>query len=600
MVQRIISLIVILIIILGGGVYAFRALAPAPDDSAQGPQYATTPVRRGDITVGVTATGGLNPTQGGSIYVPWPRGPIYGPFPSNFTVTEVYVQEGDVVTMGQPLVELSAPSMEGQLRDLEAQLQQERENLANRLGVSPDQLSGINPAAGITLHAPISGRVTNLEVAEGGEVEQGAAVARVVNDSEWALTATLTPAEFNLIQSGQRVAVRFPDFAGVLDARVASINPNAVPMSSSELLDCRENEDPNTSPRTQFVYRVKLHGENPGLIVPGMVAEVGLLPAGMPETATAEQWADRITWFRYCSHVEGYGSEERVLSTAKGIVTKLHVQEMEIVEAGAPLVSLAGEETTRSIETALQKIRDLEMQVQSMREFMNDLTVKAPMNGIVAELRAQVGQSIEIGEHLGSIYNPEEMEMWVQVDDVDVLRVQQDSPVEVRVEALGDEVLSGRVVHISTSGRGEGGITFFQVRIQVEGNERLRPGMQAEAYIRSGEAKDVLLVPLEAVFQEDRQYKVEVLGDDGIPRVVPIEVGLMSDFEAEVKSGLEEGQLVITGSSADILPGRSQPPSLFPGTSGPGSSPVPSDGAEVPAMPVPMPDRAIETPEAGF
>lgn len=608
MIQRIIALVIILIIVIGGGVYAFRLLAPEPDDLAQGPQYATAEVRRGDIVVGVTATGGLNPTQGGSIWVPWPRGPIVGPFPTNFTVTEVYVQEGDSVRMGQPLVELSSPDMENRLLEIEAQLRQERENLANRLGVEPHELSRINPAAGITLHSPIAGRVTNLEATEGKSIEQGEAVARVVDDSEWTLTANLTPGEFGTIRMGQRVAVRFAEFAGLLEARVTSINPNSVPMTSTELLDCREREEPGAPERTQFVYRVTIQGKNPGLIVPGMVAEIGRLPEGMPEDASVNDWSDRVTWYRYCSPVDGYGSEERILSTAKGIVTQVHVQEMEIVEAGAPIISFSGEETTRSIEMALEKIRDLEMQAQSMREFIGDLTVKAPMDGIVAELRAQVGQSIEIGEHLGSIYNPLEMEMWVQVDDVDVLRVQQDSPVEVRVSALGDEVLSGRVMHISTSGIGEGGITYFQVRIRVEGNERLRPGMQAEAYIRSGEARDVLLIPLEAIFQEDGQYKTEVLDESGIPRVVPIEVGLMSDFEAEIRSGLEEGQLVVTGSSADILPGQAQP-SLFPGA-GSGGSPGQSggsaggggsDGGGAVDMPLPVPDlpeRDAIVPEA--
>lgn len=603
MVQRIIALLVVLIVVLGGGVYAFRMLLPEAGDADSGPQYATAEVRRGDIVVGVTASGGLNPTQGGSIFVPWPRGPIYGPFPSNFTVTAVYVEEGQSVSMGQPLVELSAPDMEGQLRQLEDQLRQERENLADRLGLDPGQLSGINPAAGITYRAPIAGRVTNLTVKEGDKLEQGHEIARVVDDSEWSMTATLTPAEFNLVKPGQRVAVRFPDFAGVLDARVTAVNPNSIPMTSTELLDCRDSSE--TTARTQFVYRVTIQGRNPGLITPGMLAEIGLLPAGAPENASAEAWSDRVTWLRYCSTVEGYANEERVLSTAEGVVTRVFVQDMEVVEPGTPLISLAGEETTRSIETALQKIRDLEMQVQSMREFVSDLTIKAPMDGIVAELRAQVGQSLEIGEHIGSIYNPREMEMWVQVDDVDVLRVQPDSPVEIRVDALPGEVLNGKVMHIATSGQGEGGITYFQVRIRVEGNERLRPGMQAEAYIRAGEAKNVLLIPLEAIFQEDNQYKTEVLGEDGIPRTVPIEVGLMSNFEAEVKSGLTEGQLVITGSSTDILPGRSQP-SIFPG--GAGSTPSRPGGGgggsgnapDAPAdMPMPMPED-LPAPDAGM
>ncbi|HEX6989002.1 MAG TPA: hypothetical protein VF282_05985, partial [Bacillota bacterium] len=155
------------------------------------------------------------------------------------------------------------------------------------------------------------------------------------------------------------------------------------------------------------------------------------------------------------------------------------------------------------------------------------------------------------------------------------------------------------------SGQDQSGFTFFQVRIQVEGGPELRPGMQAQAFIDAGRAEDVLLVPLEAVFQEDRQYKVEVLGEDGIPEVVPVEVGLMNDFMAEIRSGLEEGQLVVVGSSADLLPTRETPDTILPGVGG-GSGEGGGDGGgggggpavdtplpepDVPAEPLPAPEE---------
>ncbi|HEY8450549.1 MAG TPA: HlyD family efflux transporter periplasmic adaptor subunit, partial [Bacillota bacterium] len=515
MIQRVVSLVVVLTILLGGGVYAYRQLAPAPADETEAPQYATAEVRRGDIEVGVTATGTLNPMQGGAIQVPWPMGPIYGPIPQRFTITEILAHEGDLVRMGQPLVRLASGELESQISNLERDLRQKRENLAAKLGVDAAELDVINPARGITLRAPIAGRVTGLTVKEGDKLEQGTAVASIVNDAEWSMTLTLTPAEFRRLGPDQRVAVRFVDFAGLLEARIVEANPNPMPRSTKDLLDCRGTaaggEGEGGTP--QLVYRVTVQGQNPGLIVAGMVAEVGLPPADAPIGAQPQQWADRISWFRYCGKVDGYGREERVLSTAEGIVTELFVHDMELVEAGDPILSLSGDETQRSIEQDLEAIRNLEMQVSSLRDFARQLTVTAPIDGIVAELRVQPGQEIQMGEPMGHIYNPQQMEMWVQVDDVDVLRVRQDAPVEIRLDALPGQTLNGRVAHIAVSGEGQGGITFFQVRIEVEGNDQLRPGMQAEAYIKSGEARGVLLVPLEALFQEDRQYKVEILED---------------------------------------------------------------------------------------
>jgi len=146
--------------------------------------------------------------------------------------------------------------------------------------------------------------------------------------------------------------------------------------------------------------------------------------------------------------------------------------------------------------------------------------------------------------------------MWVQVDDVDVLYVKQGSPVKVTVEAVPGEVFEGEVTHVSTMGEDVKGIPRFGVNIEVKGGPQLRPGMQAQAFIDAGSAENVLLVPVEAIFEEDGKPMVEVLNPDGTIKVVPLTLGLMNDRYAEVKSGLEEGELIVTGSTADLLPSQ--------------------------------------------
>jgi HlyD family secretion protein len=127
---------------------------------------------------------------------------------------------------------------------------------------------------------------------------------------------------------------------------------------------------------------------------------------------------------------------------------------------------------------------------------------------------------------------------------------------KVSVDALPGETFEGEVMHVSTMGKDMKGITQFAVDIRVKGGPNLRPGMQAKAYIDAGSAENVILVPLEAIFEEDGIQKVEVLNPDGTTKAVAVKLGLMNDRAAEVKSGLKEGELVITGSSADLLPSQ--------------------------------------------
>jgi multidrug efflux pump subunit AcrA (membrane-fusion protein) len=83
--------------------------------------------------------------------------------------------------------------------------------------------------------------------------------------------------------------------------------------------------------------------------------------------------------------------------------------------------------------------------------------------------------------------------------------------------------------------------------------------MNTNCFVDSGESLDTLLVPIEAVFEENGKQKVEILVGENEVETVEIETGLMNDMYVEVLSGLEEGQLVVTGSTKDLMPSQSVP-----------------------------------------
>lgn len=586
--QRVVTIAVVIALALGGGYYAFRALVPPPDREAAGPIYATAEVVRGDISVAVDASGPLSPSRGGGIMAPFPRGPIRGGMPG-YMVEEVLVREGDAVRVGQPLVRLVAPDLEASAQTLENELEAARKELAQLLGVEPEELARVNPAQGVTLRAPIGGRISGLKAREGEEIRQGQIVARVVDDSAWRMTVRLSPAEFRALREDDIALVRFVQFDGVMEARVVKVNPNPIPTPASALGACSA---PGVAPRRadgadggadgsappsggapglyQFMHQVTIEGANPGLVLPGMEAYVGFLPKEAADVRDPLQRSARARWTGNCSRVEGYAREERVISPTDGIPTRVFVQEMEKVEAGAPIAALSGDETQSAIEKRLREIEQKEMELEAVRSQLGQLTVTAPMDGVVAQLQVQKGQKLEPGEFMGSLFNTANMDLWVQVDDVDVLRIRPNAPVRVTVDALPGQTFEGRVAEIAMAGQNESGITQFRVGIQVRGGPDLRPGMQAHAHIDAGRAQGVLLVPVEAVFEEDGKPRVEVLQPDGTTKVVPVELGLMNDRVAEVRSGLEEGQKVVTGSSADVLPSQriQSRDSLLPGRNG--------------------------------
>jgi multidrug efflux pump subunit AcrA (membrane-fusion protein) len=160
------------------------------------------------------------------------------------------------------------------------------------------------------------------------------------------------------------------------------------------------------------------------------------------------------------------------------------------------------------------------------------------------------------------------MYIYTNASDLDVLYIAQDAPVIVTVDALPGETFDGKVMRLDSYTDYRTGETVYNVQIKVEGREGLRPGMNTNCFVDSGESLDTLLIPIEAVFEENGKQKVEILKEDNQVEVVEIETGLMNDMYVEVLSGLEEGQLVVTGSTKDLMPSQSVPESdiILPGT----------------------------------
>ncbi|KUO49061.1 MAG: hypothetical protein APF76_10570 [Desulfitibacter sp. BRH_c19] len=551
MLQRVFMIVVILAIILGGGYYAYKEIVPPPQDSdANGPIYATQEVERGDIAVGVETVGSLQSTAGGSIQVLGNRNVDT----TNYIVDEIFIRDGDEIKKGDVLIKLSAPDLLDEIERNEERLESEINDLANLLNIATNEIHTINAAEGITMHAPINGRIVNLEIDEGDEVNQGQTVAQVVEDSIVNLTAKVLPGQFAGIEEGQPCYLRFSQFDSIVEGKVKKVIPDLVPERASDLIDSVTMKGDKDETNYINVYWVEVELKNEGLIRPDLIAQVGFMPSGSsPENFDPYN----ARWTRYYAKVEGYANEERILSKADAIVTRVYVNNMQKVQKGDPIVSLAGEDARNLIREHLEIIRQYEDELRQMYSKLDQLEITSPMTGVVAYINAEPGATVQAGHYLGHIFNTEQMGMNVQVDDMQILNVQQGAEVNITLPSMPGETFYGEVSHVSAGGTDRDGIPMFYVNIELEGGPEMRPGMQANAYIKGGSTENVLLAPVEAVFEEYGQYKVEVLKDDNQIEVVDVELGLMDNRYVEVISGLKEGDQLVVGSADDILQGRS-------------------------------------------
>jgi multidrug efflux pump subunit AcrA (membrane-fusion protein) len=527
--QRNLLLILIVLVIGFGGYYIINELMPKDTSGDTGTVYSTHTVAKGDITVGVQTSGQLNSSRDGGLVVP-------GSFENGsvqYLLVDIFKQEGDEVMQGDVVAKLDSKNLEAKIAEKKATLEQKMKQLADLTNVSVDNLGSIQPNKGITISAPISGKITDLTIKEGKEVEVGAVVAYIVDDSSFKVDFKLYEYEYSKVKVGDLVKLNFPYFDGAVDGKITYLNPNKVLNTVKDGF------------AKGYVYQGTIEAVNPGLVQKEMNVKVGLPTAGSPN----------VMYLGIDGVVSEFGKEEKIVNTVKSIATDVHVEDMAMVEAGDKIITMASKDVQDDINSKLEEISSLRSELNLLQAQMGDLEIKAPMDGIVGGFWRQKGEMVNTGDWIGSVYNVTDMMIYTEVDDIDVIYIQQGAACKVTVDALPNDTFEGVVKGVNSMGKDMTGVTKFMVNISVKGSGQLRPGMQANAQVSAGSATGVILVPVEALFDEDGQNMVEVL-KDGAVKIVNVQVGLINNRYAEITEGVQEGDEVITGSTSDLLPSQ--------------------------------------------
>ncbi|MGE5481455.1 MAG: efflux RND transporter periplasmic adaptor subunit, partial [Bacteroidota bacterium] len=113
-------------------------------------------------------------------------------------------------------------------------------------------------------------------------------------------------------------------------------------------------------------------------------------------------------------------------------------------------------------------------------------------------------------------------------------------------------VLEGRVSRVALIANNQNGVVTIPVTVEVASDDpRLRSGLGADVNIIIANAEDVARVPIEAVAPDSQgRYYVTKVTDDGQQQAVPVEIGATDGLWVEIKSGLAEGDQVLTNNFA--------------------------------------------------
>ena len=299
------------------------------------------------------------------------------------------------------------------------------------------------------------------------------------------------------------------------------------------------------------------------------LAEASLVKAKSDHDRTKELYA------------EGLASEEQLTTAA----TNQKVEEARVLAAG-------------------HRITQSEANLAKANHDLEKVTISAPMTGVITRLNVEQGENAI----MGTLNNPGTvllviadlgtMEAWVEVDETEVVNVELGQEAAITIDAFPGKDFTGTVTEIGNSPLrvatgASGEAVDFEVKITLDGTvPNIRPGLSAKAEITVAERLGAVAVPLGAVTvrelplkdEDIRAYtgkrarlQKEALADlgfvgrnqdeesgpgqrverketegvfvikDDFVKFVPVEIGIAGEEDFEVISGLEEGQVIVTG-----------------------------------------------------
>lgn len=264
------------------------------------------------------------------------------------------------------------------------------------------------------------------------------------------------------------------------------------------------------------------------------------------------------------------------------------------------------ESAQAELESAQANIRRSEGSLKQARDLFAKTTIYSPIDGTVSSRSTEVGERVAATGSYGMaevmrVADLTNMEVRVNINENDIVNVKVGDKAKVTIDAFPGRKFDAVVKEIGSAAKvtGQGTqdeITNFQVKIRIlDKDVPLRPGMSANADVETKTVENVVAVPIQSVTTRDRETKksateqaadrqkkadeqkgagaaavsekqqkqAEKSDRDKLNRVVfvrngdtvkqvSVETGIADTSHMEIKSGVKEGDEVVSGSYAAI------------------------------------------------
>lgn len=449
-------------------------------------------------------------------------------FVSGGTVSAIFVEEGEIVKEGSPLIKLDTTSYELEVKKLSAVLSQKESGLEKLIsGYTTEDITVTKT------------KVTN---AEQSLSDKNQILKDYLNDS--------------YTKTNNAIGVYVDQFFD--NPRTSSVQLN-ISISNVQLENTLENErlnigvnfvtwqnlltgltDENLKENAEKVsaYSSKIRD----FLDQMAVAVNALSPSSILTSTTISTYRSDISSARTAVNtaitnlttaLEGVRDAESALALAES--------EFELKTAGPRI---------EDADTARAQIVEAESDLASARDKIRKATLTAPVDAKVMKISVKRGETLTAGES-AIILATSQNKIQADVSELDIVKIPEEGGAEtsIKFDAFPALTFSGKVVSIEPKEIVKDGDTYYRVNFYFDaGTTPIRSGMSSDLEVKIAEKTGIFIIPDYAIYQRDGKDFVKI-DDDGKEIEVAVTTGISNGESTEIIDGLSEGQIVIVSSS---------------------------------------------------
>jgi RND family efflux transporter MFP subunit len=253
-----------------------------------------------------------------------------------------------------------------------------------------------------------------------------------------------------------------------------------------------------------------------------------------------------------------------VFQTQPGIVAQQEVDDAQGKDLAAASQVDAGKAAVEAAQSALASAKAKLIHDQTLYDYSK---IVAPFSGVVTQRYANLGALVQAGTTSSTQAMPivrlsqdDLFRLVIPVPESYVRYIKVGDPVSVRVPSL-NRSFPGKVTRFSVDVRQD--TRTMHTEVDVQNRDRtLMPGLYAEADISLEHRDEIAAIPLQAVNHEGDRTTVLVVNANNEIEDRPVTLGIQTATDAEVLTGLNEGEQVVVSDRSGFKSGQKVHPQI--------------------------------------